>query len=133
MRILIIDGQGGKLGRMLVEKCMRCRGAEDSVVAVGTNAIATACMLKAEPDEAATGENAIVVCARRADVILGPVGIVIADAMNGEVAPGAAIAVGQSNARRILIPLNRCDTTIVGVTRSMGELAEEAVASVFGK
>ena len=126
MTILIIDGQGGGLGRQLVEKCMVSKAPEDTVIAVGTNAIATANMLKASPDEAATGENAIVVCARKADVICGPVGIVIADAMNGEVTPKAARAVGQSGARRILIPVNRCDTTIVGIRASMSELAEEA-------
>ena len=130
MTILIIDGQGGGLGRQLVEKCMVSKAPEDIVIAVGTNAIATANMLKASPDEAATGENAIVVCARKADVICGPVGIVIADAMNGEVTPKAARAVGQSGARRILIPVNRCDTTVVGVRASMSELAEEAAALI---
>ena len=130
MTILIIDGQGGGLGRQLVEKCMVSKAPEDTVIAMGTNAIATANMLKASPDEAATGENAIVVCARKADVICGPVGIVIADAMNGEVTPKAARAVGQSGARRILIPVNRCDTTVVGVRASMSELAEEAAALI---
>ena len=133
MTILIIDGQGGKLGRQLVEKCMAAKGDGDTVIAVGTNAIATANMLKADPDEAATGENAIVVCSRKADVICGPVGVVIADAMNGEVTPKAARAVGQADARRVLIPLSRCDTTVVGVRASMGELAEEAAAAVFAR
>ena len=133
MTILIIDGQGGKLGRQLVEKCMAAKGDGDTVIAVGTNAIATANMLKADPDEAATGENAIVVCSRKADVICGPGGVVIADAMNGEVTPKAARAVGQADARRVLIPLNRCDTTVVGVRASMGELAEEAAAAVFAR
>ena len=133
MTILIIDGQGGKLGRQLVEKCMAAKGDGDTVIAVGTNAIATANMLKADPDDAATGENAIVVCSRKADVICGPVGVVIADAMNGEVTPKAARAVGQADARRVLIPLNRCDTTVVGVRASMGELAEEAAAAVFAR
>ena len=133
MTILIIDGQGGRLGKQLVEKCMAVKAPADTVIAVGTNAISTANMLKADPDEAATGENAIAVCARKADVICGPVGIVIADAMNGEVTCRAAAAVGQSAARRILIPVNRCDTTIVGVRSSMGELAEEAAALIFTK
>lgn len=130
MIILIIDGQGGRLGKQLVEKCMVTKSTEDTVIAVGTNAIATANMLKADPDEAATGENAIVVCARKADVICGPVGIVIADAMNGEVTPKAARAVGQAKARRILIPVNKCDTTIVGVHASLGDLAEEAASLI---
>ena len=131
MIILIIDGQGGKLGKQLVEKCMVSKSPEDTVIAVGTNAIATANMLKAAPDEAATGENAIVVCSRKADVICGPIGIVIADAMNGEVTPKAACAVGQSTARRILLPVNKCDTIVVGIEKSMGELAEEAAKKIL--
>jgi len=133
VNILIIDGQGGRLGKQLVEKCMVLKSEKDTVFAVGTNAIATANMLKADPDEAATGENSIVVCARKADVICGPVGIVIADSMNGEVTPAAACAVGQAGARRILIPVNRCDTVVVGAKGSLGDLAEEAAALVFEK
>ena len=131
MVILIIDGQGGRLGKQLVEKCMVSKREGDIVIAVGTNAIATSNMLKADPDEAATGENSIVVCARKADVICGPVGIVIADAMNGEVTPAAACAVGQSSARRILLPVNRCDTMVVGTKAAMGEMIDEAVALIY--
>lgn len=133
MTILIIDGQGGRLGKQLVEKCMVSRKAGDTVIAVGTNAIATANMLKADPDEAATGENAIVVCARKADVICGPIGIVIADAMNGEVTAKAACAVGQSPARRILIPVNRCDTIVAGTRAGMSELIDEAVGLIYNE
>ena len=129
MNIVVIDGQSGRMGQLFIERA-RAAGLNCPITAVGTNAIATANMLKASPDEAATGENAIVVCARKADVICGPVGIVIADAMNGEVTPKAARAVGQSGARRILIPVNRCDTTIVGIRASMSELAEEAAALI---
>jgi len=137
MTILIIDGQGGKLGKLLVEKCMVSKSPEDTVIAVGTNAIATANMLKADPDEAATGENSIVVCARKADVICGPVGIVIADSMNGEVTPAAACAVGQAGARRILIPVNRCDNLVVGIrdvplSALIAEAAEEILHIVNG-
>ena len=129
-KVVVIDGQSGRMGQLFIE---RAKALPCEIVAVGTNAIATANMLKADPDEAATGENAIVVCSRKADVICGPVGVVIADAMNGEVTPKAARAVGQADARRVLIPLNRCDTTVVGVRASMGELAEEAAAAVFAR
>ncbi len=132
MNILIIDGQGGKLGRQLTEKVMAKKSPDDHVTAVGTNALATMHMLKATPDEAATGDNAIAVCAKRADVICGPVGIVLTDAMNGEITAKAALAVGRADCRRVLIPVNRCDTVVVGVTRGMGDLVEEAVERIFG-
>lgn len=114
MRVLIIDGQGGGLGRQLVSAVKeQCPNAE--ILAVGTNSMATSAMLWAGAAQAATGENAVVVCCRRADVILGPIGIVIADAMLGEITPAMAVAVGQSVAKRLLIPVNQCDNIIAGV------------------
>lgn len=114
MRVLIIDGQGGGLGRQLVSAVKeQCPNAE--ILAVGTNSMATSAMLRAGAAQAATGENAVVVCCRRADVILGPIGIVIADAMLGEITPAMAVAVGQSVAKRLLIPVNQCDNIIAGV------------------
>ena len=88
-------------------------------------------MLKAGADRAATGENAVVVGCRRADVILGPIGIVMADALLGEITPAMAQAVAQSDARRILIPANRCDTLVVGVSAPIGTLVEQAAAAVL--
>ena len=114
MRVLIIDGQGGGLGRQLVSAVKeQCPNAE--ILAVGTNSMATSAMLRAGAAQAATGENAVVVCCRRADVILGPIGIVISDAMLGEITPAMAVAVGQSAAKRLLIPVNQCDNIIAGV------------------
>ena len=114
MRVLIIDGQGGGLGRQLVSAVKeQCPNAE--ILAVGTNSMATSAMLRAGAAQAATGENAVVVCCRRAAVILGPIGIVIADAMLGEITPAMAVAVGQSAAKRLLIPVNQCDNIIAGV------------------
>lgn len=114
MRVLIIDGQGGGLGRQLVSAVKeQCPNTE--ILAVGTNSMATSAMLRAGAAQAATGENAVVVCCRRADVILGPIGIVIADAMLGEITPAMAVAVGQSAAKRLLIPVNQCDNIIAGV------------------
>jgi len=124
-KILIIDGQGGKIGRQLIEKLRQLPDVH--ITAVGTNAIATANMMKSAPDEAATGENSIITCARRVHIICGPLGIVIADAMNGEISAAAAIAVGRSDAVRILLPLNRCDTLVAGVDGvSMNNMIEEA-------
>ena len=117
MKVLIIDGQGGGLGRQLVT-VIKERYPQVEVLAVGTNSLATGAMLKAGADQAATGENSVVVASARVDVILGPVGIVIADSMLGEITPKMALAVGQSSAKRILIPVNLCDNIIVGVSET---------------
>ena len=115
MKILIIDAQGGGIGRQVIG-AVKAKFPWAELTAVGTNSLATAAMLKAGADYAATGENAVVVGCRRADVIIGPIGIVIADAMLGEVTPKMARAVGQSSAHRILIPVSSlCDTIVVGV------------------
>ena len=131
MDILIIDGQGGNLGRQLTRRLKEARPRAD-VIAVGTNSIATENMLKGGADRAATGENAVVVNARRVKVIAGPLGIVIADALLGEVTPAMAAAVGQSDAVRVLIPMNRCDTLVAGVAeKPMGELIDDAVDKIL--
>ena len=114
MNILVMDAQGGGIGKQVVA-AVRKRFPAVTITAVGTNTAATSAMLRAGADEGATGENAVVVCCRRAEVIIGPVGIVIADALLGEVTPRMAVAVGQSAAKRILIPVNHCANFIVGV------------------
>ena len=114
MNILVMDAQGGGIGKQVVA-AVRKRFPAVTITAVGTNTAATSAMLRAGADEGATGENAVVVCCRRADVIIGPVGIVIAGALLGEVTPRMAVAVGQSAAKRILIPVNHCANYIVGV------------------
>lgn len=115
MKILIIDAQGGGIGRQVIS-AVKAKFPRAELTAVGTNSLATAAMLKAGADYAATGENAVVVGCRKADVIIGPIGIVIADAMLGEVTPKMAKAVGQSGAYRILIPVSsHCDNIVVGV------------------
>lgn len=129
MRVLVIDAQGGGVGRQLVAAIKKgVPGAE--VTAVGANSLATSAMLKAGADQAATGENAVVVNCHRADVIAGPIGIVIADALLGEITPAMAMAVGQSGAKRLLIPMNHCDNIVVGVDRSAGQLIAEAVERI---
>ena len=132
MRILIIDGQGGGLARQLVtavkEKC-----PEAEVLAVGTNSTATGAMLRAGADQAATGENAVLVACRKADVIIGPIGIVIADSMLGEITPAMAAAVGKSPARRFLLPVNQCDNLVVGAADlSMADKVREAAELLRG-
>ena len=114
MNILVIDGQGGNLGANII-KAVKERYCEADITAVGTNAIATAAMVKAGAKKAATGENPVAVCVKKADIIIGPVGIVIADSMLGEITPRMAQCIGSADATRILIPMNRCENIIAGV------------------
>ena len=124
---MVIDGQGGGLGRQLVA-AIKARLPQVTVLAVGTNSAATTAMLRAGADQAATGENAVVVGSRSADAIVGPVGIVIADAMLGEITPQMAVAVGQSQAGRVLIPVSQCDNIVAGAQgQPMAKLVQSAV------
>ena len=113
MMIMVIDGQGGKMGKNIVEQ-LKKRFPEDELLAIGTNSIAKAAMLKAGADAGATGENPAIVGSRRADIIIGPMGIVIADSLLGEITPKMAVAIGQSSAKKVLIPVNRCQHFLVG-------------------
>lgn len=132
VHILVIDAQGGGLGRQLIA-ALRPAVPDAVITAVGANSTATAAMLKAGADHAATGENPVVVACRTADVIMGPVGIAIADAMLGEITPAMALAVGQSSARRILIPSNHCGNLIAGAADlSMSTLVQKAVELLQG-
>lgn len=130
MEILIIDGQGGGMGRQLVSEIKRA--LPDALVrGVGTNTAATEAMRKAGADITATGENAVLVGARKAQVIVGPVGMVIADALHGEITPKMARAVGQSDAVRILIPVNQCENLIAGVEEQpLGRLIDSAISLI---
>ena len=113
MKIVVIDGQGGSVGRMLIEK-MLSRKLDAEIVAIGTNSIATANMLKAGIKLGATGENATIVNVRDADYIVGAIGIVVADSLLGEITPYMAVAIGQSPAKKILIPSLKCNNYVVG-------------------
>lgn len=130
MEILVIDGQGGGMGRQLVSEIKKAL-PDAAVRAVGTNTAATEAMRKAGADITATGENAVLVGARKAQVIVGPVGIVIADALHGEITPAMARAVGQSAAARILIPVNQCENLIAGVDgQPLGRLIDSAISLI---
>ena len=125
--ILIIDGQGGGVGRSLVEK-LRQQKVEAQILAVGTNAMATAAMLRAGADAGATGSNPVMVNCPRADVIAGPVGIVLANSMMGEMTPEMAAAVAASPAARVLVPMGRCGTFVAGgEEKSLAQYIEDAV------
>ena len=131
MNIVIIDGQGGRLGKSLVEAAL-VRFPEARLTAVGTNTIATAAMIKAGAKRAATGENAVIVACRDADFIVGPIGIVIADSLYGEITPAMACAVAQSRACRVLLPMSKCENIVAGMREDIGmqELVEDAMAKI---
>lgn len=133
--ILVIDGHGGKIGSAMIES-LRVRlekaGIDAELTAVGTNYAATMNMLKSRPDSAATGENPVIVGCRHADYITGPIGIVIADSLGGEVTPEMARAVGQSDAERVLIPVNRCNSKIAGIgEQSLTALINDAIEIII--
>lgn len=129
-QVLVMDGQGGQLGSQIIKE-MLAKLSDISITAVGTNAVATAAMLKAGAAKAATGENPVIVACRKADIIIGPIGIVIADSLMGEVTPAMAVAVGQSDATRILIPVNKCDNLVAGITNlSTSILIQDAISKI---
>ena len=135
MKIVVIDGQGGRLGKLLVEG-VRARMPQAEIYAIGTNALATASMLKAGADFGATGENPVVRAVMDADGVLGPVGIVVANAILGEVTPAMAEAVGSCRGRKFLIPMNNCGVVVAGVSEqplsAYVASAVEALAAELG-
>lgn len=127
MNILVIDGQGGQLGSQIIKAVIN-RYPDADLTAIGTNATATTAMVKVGAKKAATGENPVIVACRKADVIIGPIGIVIADSLYGEITPSMSVAVGQSNATKILIPINKCENLVAGVPNlSVSALIEDAL------
>ncbi len=130
MNILIIDGQGGRMGRSIAEEIRKiCPDA--SITAVGTNSIATGNMMKANAaDHLATGENAVITACRKAQIIVGPIGIAMADAMMGEISPAMANAVASSAAYRVLIPMNLCDTYVAGTVKGSSAILADAMEHI---
>ncbi|MDO4740983.1 MAG: DUF3842 family protein [Eubacteriales bacterium] len=129
--LLIIDGQGGGIGRALVEQIKKLR-PDCEITAVGANAIATTAMLRAGADRGATGENAVRFCAAKADVIAGPIGLLMANSMLGEITPAMAAAVGESPAQKVLVPSAKCGVHIAGLQSvpALNVLIESAAARV---
>jgi len=127
MKLVVIDGQSGRTGALLVER-VRAAGLPLELLAVGTNAIATA-MMKAGAQRGATGENPVLVACRDAAIIAGPIGILMADALMGEITPAMAVAVGQSRAQKVLLPVNsNCGKIVVGVRDlTLSQIMDEAV------
>lgn len=128
MKIVVIDGQGGRMGALLCEKIKKSRIKEAELCAIGTNSAATAAMLKAGADCGATGENPVLVACRTADVIVGPIGILAADSLMGEITPTMAVAIGRSDAKKLLLPVNHCNNLVAGTQAlSLSRLMDEAV------
>lgn len=130
MKVVVIDGQSGRIGQLFVEKVVRAK-LPCQLTAIGTNAIATSAMLKAGASNGATGENPVIVACRSADIIVGPIGILAADAMLGEITPAMAAAVGQSSAKKLLLPVNLCNHIVIGTqSLSLSAILDEAVETL---
>ena len=128
MKITVIDGQSGRMGQLLIEK-IRQLGFSCELAAIGTNAIATSAMIKAGAACGATGENAVIVACRDTDIICGPIGILSADSLMGEISPAMAVAIGQSRAKKVLLPVNNCNNIVVGTQQlTLAKLMDEAAA-----
>ena len=132
MKILVIDGQGGRMGSQFIERFKKNSGLRARIIAVGTNSTAAAAMLKAGADGAATGENPVIVNAKDADYVVGPIGILAADALLGEITPKMAMAVAQCPAEKILIPVNACNYRVAGVgSHTLNELIDDVIALII--
>ena len=124
---IVVDGQSGRMGQLFIQR-VRAAGLECPITAIGTNAIATSAMRKAGADQGATGENPVVVACRTADIIVGPIGILVADAMLGEITETMALAVGRSGAKKLLLPVNQCGNLVAGTqSLSLSRVMDEAV------
>jgi len=129
-KILIIDGQGGGLGKNITEQIKK-EWPENEITAVGTNAAATAAMLKAGANIGATGENAVIFNCRNADIIIGPLGVCLSGAMHGEISAAMAAAVCESPALKLLVPVSKCNAKIIGVTdKNMAQHVAELIGEL---
>ena len=130
MNIVVIDGQSGRIGQLFVERVTKAN-LPCQITAIGANAIATSAMLKAGASMGATGENPVIVACRTADVIVGPIGILAADAMLGEITPNMAAAIGRSSAKKLLLPVNLCNHIVIGTqSLSLSAILDEAVETL---
>ena len=140
MKIVVIDGQGGRMGKSIIEQIRKSCPDEQlyTLYALGTNSTATLAMIKAGAGYGATGANPIIVNARDADLIIGPIGIIIADSLLGEITPEMAAAVGSSPAYKILIPVKKCSHMIVGcqdapLSEYLRQVCQEVAARIAGQ
>ena len=132
MTIVVIDGQGGRVGALLID-ALRNAGIQKPhhLLCVGSNPLATAAMLRAGADQGASGENPVKVVCREADIICGPIGILLADAMMGEITPAMAVAIGQSKAFKVLLPMEKCGASIAGLEAvPLNKLIDSAVQHI---
>lgn len=130
MKVVVIDGQGGRLGQLIIEAIVSEK-LDCDLYAVGTNSIATSAMLKGGASNGATGENPVVVLSDDADVIVGPIGIVSANSLLGEITPKMALAIGKSKAVKLLLPVAHCNNRVVGVKNlTMNQMVKEAIESL---
>lgn len=131
MRIVVIDGMGGGMGAQLVQGLIKDLGEKAEVWALGTNAVATAAMVKAGASKGATGENAIRVSAQGAQIVMGPLGIIVPNALMGEITPEIAEIISSLSCRKILLPVNQPHVELVGFeSRPLNELIKEAIKLV---
>ena len=127
MKVVIIDGQGGRLGQLLAEAIVKEK-LDCDLLAIGTNSIATSAMMRGGAKQGATGENPVIVACRDADVIIGPIGIISADSLLGEITPQIAVAIGQSRAIKLLLPVSHCTNQIIGIKQlTMNEIVKATV------
>ena len=133
--VAVVDGQGGGMGCALIEKIRAALDDRVRILALGTNALATQAMLKSGAHAGATGENAIVLNVSRADFVVGPIGIIIANAMIGELTPRMAEAISSSPAWKLLLPVTTCNVDVAGIRRntSLPELIAELVEKLRQK
>lgn len=130
MKIVIVDGQGGSIGSALVSRLLTKYPYAD-IIAIGTNSIATKTMKKAGAEQVATGENPVKVACRTADIIMGPIGIIAADSLLGEITPGISEAITESSAQKILIPIEKCHIMVAGITKkTISEYIDMAVEKI---
>ncbi len=136
-KIAVVDGQGGGIGSLIVKRLRDEFGDAIEIFALGTNAAATSAMMKSRSNKGATGENAIVWNANRANMIIGPLSIVLPNAMFGELTPKMAEAIASSNAKKILLPLNQEGIDVIGVAKEplphMLEKIIETIRQEMGK
>ncbi len=131
MKIMVMDGQGGGIGAAVIRALRDSFGGDPEILALGTNSIATSRMMKAGANKGATGENAVVQSSLKAEIIIGPLGIIVANSMMGEVSPAMAVAVASSDARKILVPLTQERIDVVGISgEPLPHLVEQVVSKI---